>query len=60
MSNKPWISWAIKKPWALHRSLGVPTGQKIPVDKIEKAAHSSNPTLRKRAILAKTLSKFKK
>lgn len=55
-----WIAGAIKKPGALHKQLGVPLGQKIPAAKIETAAHSSNPLLKKRAILAKTLKKFKK
>ena len=27
----------------LHRALGIPEGQKIPLDKKEAAAHSSNP-----------------
>ena len=47
-----------KHPGALHEELGVPKGQKIPKSKIEKASHSSNPTLRKRANLAKTLGKM--
>lgn len=50
-----WIQGAIKHPGALHRSLGVPEGKKIPAGKLAKAAHSSNPTLRRRANLAKTL-----
>lgn len=50
-----WISGAIKHPGALHRELGVPEGEKIPAKKIAKAAHSSNPTLAKRARLAQTL-----
>lgn len=50
-----WIKGAIKHPGALHRDLGVPQGQKIPASKLAKAAHSSNPTLRRRANLAKTL-----
>ena len=51
-----WIQKAVgKHPGALHKSLGVPQGQKIPEKKIEKAEKSSNPTLRKRAILAETL-----
>lgn len=58
MSN--WIAGAIKKPGALHKSLGVPAGEKIPKAKIEAATHSDNPTLRKRAVLAQTLSGFKK
>jgi hypothetical protein len=54
MASK-WIQGAIKHPGALHKQLGVPKGQKIPAAKLAKAAHSSNPTLRKRANLAKTL-----
>jgi hypothetical protein len=53
-----WIKGAIKHPGALHRELGVPEGQKIPAKKLAKAAHSSNPTLRRRAALAKTLKKM--
>ena len=56
MSKKNWISGAIKHPGALHKSLGVPEGEKIPAKKMEKAEHSSNPTTRKRAALAETLS----
>jgi len=53
-----WIAGAIKHKGALHRELGVPEGEKIPAKKLEKASHSSNPTLAKRANLAKTLKKF--
>ena len=52
---KNWIKGAIKHPGALHRSLGVPEGQKIPAKKLAAASHSGNPTTRKRAALAKTL-----
>lgn len=54
-----WIQGAIKHPGALHRSLGVPQGEKIPAAKLAKAEHSSNPTLRRRATLAKTLKGMK-
>ena len=50
-----WIQGAIKHPGALHKELGVPRGQKIPAAKLNAAAHSSNPTERKRAALAKVL-----
>jgi len=40
---------------ALHRQLGVPEGEKIPAGKLQAAAHSENPTLRRRAVLAETL-----
>ena len=53
-----WIQGAIKHPGALHRQLGVPQGQKIPAKKLAKAAKSDNPTLRRRANLAKTLKKM--
>jgi len=57
MSEK-WIQKAIKKPNALHKELHVPEGKKIPMKKLTKAEHSKNPTLRKRATLAKTLRGF--
>jgi len=55
---KKWIAKAISHPGALHSSLGVPQGQKIPASKLAKATHSSNPTTRRRANLAKTLKGF--
>lgn len=55
-----WISDAVKNPGALHRELHVPEGQKIPEDKIEKASHSKNKKLARRANLAKTLGKLHK
>ena len=56
--KKKWIQGAIKHPGALHRELHVPEGNKIPAKKLEKAEHSKNPTLKKRANLAKTLGKM--
>ena len=53
-----WIAGAIKHPGALHRTLGVPEGQPIPAGKLGKAAHSRNPTTRRRAALAQTLKGF--
>jgi hypothetical protein len=50
-----WISGAIKHSGALHKSLGVPKGKKIPEKKLEKAEHSRNPKTAKRARLAETL-----
>jgi hypothetical protein len=55
-----WIKGAIKKPGALHKALHVPKGEKIPDEKLEKAMSSSNPTMAKRARLAKTLKSFRK
>lgn len=53
-----WIQGAIKHPGALHKQLHVPAGEKIPAKKLEKAARSENPTLARRARLAKTLKKL--
>jgi len=55
---KNWISKSIKRPGQLHRDLGVPQGQKIPAKKLAKGAHSSDPAIRSRVQLAKTLKKF--
>lgn len=57
-AKKQWIAAAIKHPGALHKALKVPKGEKIPEAKLEKAEHSKNPKLRKRAILAETLKSF--
>lgn len=59
-SSDKWISGAIKHPGALHDQLHVPKGEKIPEKKLEKAEHSSNPVLKKRAVLAETLKGFHK
>jgi len=58
--QKKWISKAISKPGALHKSLHVKKGERIPEAKIKKAEHSKNPKLRKRAVLAETLKHMKK
>jgi hypothetical protein len=50
-----WIQGAIKHPGSLHKALHVPAGEKIPAKKLEKASHSENPKLAKKANLAKTL-----
>jgi hypothetical protein len=55
---KKWIQKAIKKPGALRRSLKVKKGKKITAKKLAKASKSKNPTLRRRAALAKTLRKL--
>jgi hypothetical protein len=60
VSKDKWIQGAIKRPGALHKALHVPEGEKIPASKVEKATHSSNPTLRKQAVLAQTLKKMHK
>lgn len=54
-----WIEKATKNKGSLHKQLGVSVGEKIPSKKMSKALKSSNPLEHKRAVLAKTLSKFK-
>ena len=53
--KKKWIQGAIKHKGALHESLGVPAGKKIPASKLKKAEHSKSALVRKRANLAETL-----
>lgn len=50
-----WIKGAIKHPGALHRELNVADDKRIPERKIEKAEHSQNKLVAKRARLAETL-----
>jgi hypothetical protein len=52
--EKNWIAGAVKKPGALHKSLGVPKGEKIPAKKLEDAAEKGGK-LGQRARLAQTL-----
>lgn len=59
MPNKRWMQGAVKRPGALHKKLGVPVGQKIPVKKIQKAAKAKG-LLGKEARLAETFAKFRK
>ena len=60
MAKDKWIQGAIKKPGALHKTLKVPEGKKIPESKLKKAEHSKNPKTKKRAVLAETLKKMHK
>ncbi len=39
----------------LHRELGIPEGEKIPAERLEAAAHSSNPEIQRDAKRAKTM-----
>lgn len=57
---KDWIQKMHMKKGALREELHTPKGKKIPVGKLEKAAHSKNPTLKKRAVLAETLRGLRK
>jgi hypothetical protein len=54
-----WIAGAVKNKGGLHRSLGVPEGQKIPKGKIAKAA-SQGGKVGKQAKLAQTLAGLRK
>ena len=53
-----WIHGAVKHPGALRKALHVKEGEKIPAKKLEKAEHSKNHMLAKRANLAETLKKM--
>lgn len=59
MAEKNWIAGAIKHKGALHQSLGIPQGQKIPAGKLAAAAEKGG-TLGRRARLAVTLGKMRK
>ena len=59
MGKGNWIAGAIGKPGALHRSLGVPAGKKIPAAKLAIAAKSKG-VVGQRARLAQTLKSFGK
>jgi hypothetical protein len=56
---KDWIKGATKNKGGLHRSLGIPEGQKIPSSKIEAAAKKPG-RVGKQARLAKTLKGMRK
>lgn len=47
------------KEGSLHRMLGIPEGQKVGQERIEKAEHSTNPRLRRKAISAAGLTHMK-
>lgn len=61
MSSK-WMQKVSKtlKKGALRKELGIKGDKPIPAKKLEKAAHSKNPLLKKRAVLAETFRKSKK
>lgn len=58
--TKKWIKEAInpKNKGELRHELHVKKGQDIPLKKLQQAAESKNPTLRKEANMAKTLRKM--
>jgi hypothetical protein len=58
MAKKNWIAGAVKNKGGLHRSLGVPEGQKIPAGKVAAAAKRGGK-VGKQARLAQTLKGLK-
>lgn len=58
--KKMWIKEAIKHPGSLHKALHVKEGEKIPAAKLKKAEHSKSSSLKKKAVLAETLSHLRK
>lgn len=61
MAQKKWIQAAILSSHKgdLHRSLGIPLGQKIPDDLLQRASHESGH-IGQMARLARTLKSFGK
>lgn len=55
-----WVAKAVSNKGGLHRSLGIPEGQKIGEKRIEKAEHSSNERIAREGRLAETLSHMRK
>ena len=54
---KDWIKGATQNKGGLHRSLGIPEGQKIPASKLAIKPGDS-PRVQKEKNLARTLKKF--
>lgn len=59
MAKKNWIAGATKNKGGLHRSLGIPSGSKIPAGRIAAAAKRGGK-VGKEARLAQTLAKMRK
>lgn len=59
MSDKKWIQEAIKKPGALHKTLGIKKDEDIPFARLRAAAKKKGKT-GKRAQLAITLRNMQK
>ncbi len=55
-----WIQKAVNpaNKGKLHKSLGVPADKTISMNKLDKALHSKNPTLKKEAQFAKNVRKL--
>ncbi len=58
--RQEWIKGAIKRPGSLRSELHAKKGHNIPAERLEKAAHSSNSSLKRKAVLAQTLKGFHK
>jgi len=58
--DKKFIQKMHMKKGVLREALHVKKGEKIPEKKLKKAEHSKNPTMKKRAVLANTLSHLRK
>jgi hypothetical protein len=58
VAKSNWIAGAVKNKGGLHRSLGVPEGQKIPAGKVAAAAKKGGK-IGKQAKLAQTLGKLR-
>ena len=55
--ERKWMAGAVKHPGALHESLGVPQGQKIPAEMLQPKPGDSGLT-RKRKALARTFRRY--
>ncbi len=61
MSDAHWMEKAFANAHGqLHKALGVPKGKTIPAKKLASAANSSNTTMAKRAVLARTARNINK
>ena len=58
-SKGNWIAKATENKGGLHRSLGIPEGQKIPAKRLKAAENSPNLRVREQAQLAETLKKMR-
>lgn len=58
MAVDKWVSHLHLKKGALHRALKVPEDQPIPADKMQEAAHSNSPHMRRMANFAKVSEHF--
>ncbi|MGA9565452.1 MAG: hypothetical protein WBS19_08010 [Candidatus Korobacteraceae bacterium] len=58
-TKRKWMAKAFSKhPGKLHERLHVPEGEPIPESKLDKAAHSSDTSLKREAVLAETAKRY--